>query len=62
MNANSSMVDLQDTNGYTLLFYATYQGRVEIVDILLRNGANPNIPTFNTMNTPLHIAVQKGFK
>ena len=41
---NVLLIDMQNDDGYTLLAYATHYGYVNIVDILLRAGANPNIP------------------
>jgi ankyrin repeat protein len=56
------MIDNQDSNGYTLLSLAVHYGRVEIVDLLLKNGADPNIASFKEKNTPLHIAVNFRFR
>ena len=53
---------MQNEEGYTMLAYATHHGRVQIVDILLRAGANPNIPTYGELNTPLHLAVDSNFR
>jgi len=55
---------MQNEDGYTLLAFATHYGYVNIVDILLRAGANPNIPNSEQKgsNTPLHIAANYGFK
>jgi ankyrin repeat protein len=55
---------MQNEDGYTLLAFATHHGYFNIVDVLLRAGANPNIPTsdFKGSNTPLHIAANYGFK
>lgn len=56
------LIDLQDKNGFTLLAYAVQMGREEIVDILLRNDANPNIQINQGQMTPLHLAVLKNHK
>ena len=45
-----------------MLSLAVHYGRVEIVDILLKNGADPNIVTYMDKNTPLHLAVNFGFR
>lgn len=61
---NVLLIDMQNEDGYTLLAFATHHGYFNIVDVLLRAGANPNIPTsdFKGSNTPLHIAANYGFK
>ena len=61
---NVLLIDMQNEDGYTLLAFATHHGCVNIVDILLRAGANPNIPNneLKGSNTPLHIAANYGFK
>ena len=40
-----SDINYRDTNGETALYLASYSGRNEIVDILLKANANPNIYT-----------------
>ena len=40
-----SDIDYRDTNGETALYQASYSGRNEIVDILLKANGNPNIYT-----------------
>ena len=56
------MINMQDSEGYTLLALATHYGRTDMVDILLKNGANPNIQTFGLLDSPLHMAVHFRFK
>lgn len=42
---NTHNIDIADEDdGYTLLALAVHYGRVEMVEILLKNGADPNIP------------------
>ena len=42
IKVNQTNIDKNDDQGYTLLTYACYQGKAEIVRILLEYGANPN--------------------
>ena len=46
--------------GNTLLMQATMNGSVTTVDILLRNGADPNWPNVRSCQLPLHLAATKG--
>ena len=61
---NSQHVDRKDAQGYTLLCLAVHYGRVEMVDVLLKNGASPNVQTKESdgKNSPLHMAVNFKFK
>jgi len=56
------MIDMQDKEGYTLLALAVHYGRVEMVEVLLKNGADPNKATYVFKDTPLHMAVYFRFK
>ena len=60
----SQHIDRRDQFGYTLLCLAVHYGRVEMVDVLLKNGASPTVQTIESdgKNTPLHIAVNFKFK
>lgn len=49
-------------SGNTLLTYSCYIGNEKIVNILLEQGADPNIPYLKTKQTPLHLAIKFGFK
>lgn len=49
----------QGTNGETLLFLAAKQGNKEMVELLLTQGAEVNIPAPGGY-TPLHAAAQNG--
>ena len=51
------MIDYVQDDGYTLLCLATRYGRTNIVEMFLKEGADPNIPEISQMNTPLHFAV-----
>lgn len=61
---NNAHIDKRDSKGYTLLSLAVHYGRVEMVDILLKNGASPRVHTKQSdgKNTPLHIAINYKFK
>lgn len=50
--------DARDKNGETLLHQAASGGRTEIVGLLLKNGANPNVVNYGI--TPLHHAAGCG--
>jgi ankyrin repeat protein len=52
-------IDAADDLGYTALHIAVCKDHVTIVDLLLSNGANPNIATPSGW-TPLHTAAQEG--
>jgi len=54
---NVQMIDMQDKDGHTLLALAVHYGRAEMVEILLKNGADPNKSTYADKNSPLHHAV-----
>jgi ankyrin repeat protein len=53
------IVNLKDTDGRTSLHHAVDNGNIDIVNILLRNGADVTRVT-NEGNTPLHIATYQG--
>ena len=56
--SGSAVVDIQCTNrnGSTPLHFASYGGHTEAVQVLLSNGADPNIKD-NSGNTPLDWAI-----
>ena len=53
--ANRSNIELRDQAGNTALIYASLNGRTQIVDILLKAGANANVADAEGQ-TPLHHA------
>ena len=59
---NVPMINMQDKEGYTMLALAVHYNRTEMVEILLKNGANANIKTYRDQNTPLHTAVYFNFR
>ena len=56
-------VPLNQTNekGYTALHMAVLCGREEVVELLLKAGANPNTQEKRRKRTPLHDAVESGY-
>ncbi|XP_078694710.1 uncharacterized protein LOC144923761 [Branchiostoma floridae x Branchiostoma belcheri] len=50
----------QDSSGYTALHYASRNGHLEVCDLLLQRGANPNSQTRSGGVTPLHRAAYCG--
>lgn len=54
---NRANVDAADSSGEVGLFYTSW---TNMADVLLRNGAKPNIPNHEGV-TPLHRAVRSGF-
>lgn len=46
-------IDMQTSEGFTLLHYAANDGNLAMVDELLRRGANPNIRNYDPGVTPL---------
>jgi hypothetical protein len=51
-------VDALDEGRRTPLFYAAKDGDAEIVNQLIRHGANPNVPD-KSLETPLHFAARE---
>jgi ankyrin repeat protein len=49
-------VDFQDDNGWTALHFASQEGHIEIVRLLLEKGANPNLHDIHG-NGPLWTAI-----
>lgn len=57
---NGAKIDAQDNRGWTSLFYATYQGHVNVVKMLLENDANREIREYDMEMTPLLVAAKEG--
>lgn len=53
-------LNIQDKGGYTALMYAAAKGNIEIVEILLKNGADKNLKTAKE-NTALYFAEKNNF-
>jgi ankyrin repeat protein len=52
---NKANVDNMDSNGWTALHHAAYNGDFESAQILIQSGANVNAYS-NQQKTPLHFA------
>ena len=50
-------VNMQDSDGWALIHYASHSGNLEIVELLLKKGAKVNIKT-NSGKTPLKLALK----
>lgn len=53
-------VNAAETNGFTPLYWAAFDGNVALVDLLLASGASVDVKT-NDGKTPLYVAPEKGF-
>ena len=53
-------VDALDADGHTPLFVACSLGQARTAALLLRAGADPDLPTANSRSTPLHAACDAG--
>jgi ankyrin repeat protein len=51
--------NIHHENGYTPLAYAAMKGNVPMIDVLLRNGANPSLAT-REGDTPVELALRLG--
>jgi hypothetical protein len=60
LNATPGLANIQDQNGSPPILVAAGNGHVEVVALLLKNGANPNATEKNLQTTPLHWACYKG--
>mmetsp|Transcript_1870 Transcript_1870/g.2973 ORF Transcript_1870/g.2973 Transcript_1870/m.2973 type:complete len:419 (+) Transcript_1870:111-1367(+) len=57
-----SEVEAATEEGFTPLHLAAHSGSIEVVSILVVRKVNINAQTFFEKNTPLHIAVQEGWR
>ena len=53
-------VNETDLTGRTALSYASEYGQDDTIEMLLKNGADPNIASTDTKKTPMHIAIENG--
>lgn len=51
-------IDDRDRNGFTALHYACLQRSPKAVDILLKAGADPTLPTLKGWKTPVHLCAE----
>ena len=57
---NNTHSDHSDAHGWTLLHYASSEGRKEVVAFLIEHGAHVNLTT-NSGDTALHLAAPKNY-
>ena len=55
-----SRANAADNRGWTALFYAIFYGHPSTAEILLKNGADPNVTEKNRLSTPLIVAAEAG--
>ena len=61
INQTSIDINVQDSYGFTPMFEASHWGYIEILDILAKAGADPNIATHNG-DSPIHTAALWGYE
>ena len=60
--ADGHDINGSDANGITALWAAAFEGEKNIAEILLKSGANPNLPNAKgAAPTPLDMAIQQGW-
>jgi len=57
LRANHDLIKRRDDNGRTMLSWAAQYGNINIVKILLKNGAEINSLDSESKNSPLHVAI-----
>ena len=60
ISSNELNLNVQDKGGYTALMYAVASGNIEVVELLLNNGADKNLKTTKD-NTALYFAEKNNF-
>ena len=56
LDKDISKINMLNENGVSALHIAVINGRLDIINILLKYGANPNITSLDKKQTPLHFA------
>lgn len=51
--------NVKNPEGLTSLHFAASEGHKRVIELLLVNGAEPNVQGGQKLNTPLHIAVEE---
>lgn len=58
---NVDGLEIAKVGGFAAIHHACAGGHARVLEVLLRNGANPNIQTNSSLGeTPLHVCVKKG--
>lgn len=57
---NQAQVNVTDDKGRSALHFASELGQDDTLEMLLANGANPNIKERESGRTPLHLAIENG--
>eukprot|EP00392_Amoebophrya_sp_AT5.2_P015330 g15532.t1 len=58
--SGTALADVRDEKGYTALYYAVGLQYPDIVSVLLKNGADPNLTIADAMESPLQCAKRLG--
>ena len=56
LGLNIINLNILNTNGISPLHIAVINGNLEVINLLLEKGANPNLPSLTKKQTPLHYA------
>jgi ankyrin repeat protein len=60
LTKNPMLRSAKDASGWEPLHYACNAGAIQVIEVLLNWGADPNAVT-DALRTPLHFAVEGGF-
>lgn len=60
LDKNPKLVKARDGSGMMLLHWATFDGQKDMIDLLLKKGADVNAPGGVRSSTPLHMACVSG--